>query len=330
MTEAAAPLKVAIIGTAPLSRHLAPYDDKSWQIWACSAANVNVLPRINVWFELHAVIEMMAPENRAMAEPFYGWLKTKSDANEFNVVMLESNRFVPKAVPFPRDEMIKLFGRNWFTSSVAYMMALAIARGATEIGLFGVDMAAGQEHYEAQRAGCTRFIEIAEERGIKVHVPPESCLKVATPMYGYWEGTPFGRRISATITQVQGALTAKTAQRDALNNEINYFAGAMEQLQYFKRTWTDGSEIEIDTAPMLAAAAEALKATEAAKTVAAPAVVQGTTAPASLVGPGAWKVGEAPVPMTDEAWGKLHQDYIKAAAEIDAAPADGNIRAAAE
>lgn len=252
------PLKVAIVGTAPTSKMLAPFADDSWQIWACSAGNVDQLPRVNVWYEMHAINEMMAPENRAMAEPFYGWLKGKSDAGMFDVVMLEFNQFVPKAVPYPRDRMIELFGRNWFTSTVAYMLAVAIANGATEIALFGVDMAADQEHYQAQRAGCVRFIEIAMERGIKVHVPDESCLLASTPMYGYWEGTPFGRRLNATIQIVQGTYSQKVALRDQLNLEINYFGGALEQLRYFQRTWVDGAELDIDLSQLPAALQRAM------------------------------------------------------------------------
>lgn len=274
MTET--PLKVAIVGTAPTSKMLAPFDDPSWQIWACSAGNMNQLPRVNVWYEMHAINEMMAPENRAMAEPFFAWLKQQSDAGMFDIVMLEFNKFVPKAVPYPRDRMISLFGRNWFTSTVAYMMAVAIANGAQEIALFGVDMAADQEHYQAQRAGCVRFIEIAMERGIKVHVPDESCLLASTPMYGYWEGTPFGRRLNATIQIVQGSYSQKVAQRDQLNLEINYFAGALEQLRYFQRTWVDGADLDIDLSQLPAALQRAAEMPAAEQTPVA-SVLSGET-----------------------------------------------------
>lgn len=248
-------LKIAIVGTAPTSKMLAPYDDKSWEIWACSAGNVDQLPRVNMWFEMHMLAEMLAPENRAMAEPFFAWLKAKSDAGIFQVVMPEAgtevggkrNTYVPKAIPYPLDDMIKHFGtRNWFTSSVAYMMAVAIARGATEIALFGVDMAADQEHYSAQRAGCTWFREWAENHGIKVHVPFESCLAAPTPLYGYWEGTPFGRRINSVIQQVQAAANVKRQQFSSLQLELQYFDGALEQLRYMQRTWVDGIELDVD------------------------------------------------------------------------------------
>lgn len=266
-TEPTKPLHVAIIGTAPASRMLAPFDDPTWEIWACSAGNVNMLPRVNIWFEIHSVRVMMAPEYRAMTAPFYAWLKQKSEDGSFNVVMQEVNSYVPKAIPYPRDRMIEKFGRNWFTSSVAYMMAQAIASGAKKIALFGVDMAADQEHYSAQRAGCTRFIEIAEERGIEVYVPPESCLKAAVPMYGYSEATPFGRRIDTTMQLVQQQLNNINAQQQSLRDQANFFAGAQEQLRYFQRTWTDGAELEVELGdfPKLQQAADAAAAAPVAE-----------------------------------------------------------------
>ena len=42
------PLKVALIGTAPSSRMLAPFNDPSWTIWACSPGNQNILPRAEI------------------------------------------------------------------------------------------------------------------------------------------------------------------------------------------------------------------------------------------------------------------------------------------
>jgi hypothetical protein len=116
---------------------LAPFTDPSWQIWTCSGANAGVIPRVDMWFEMHAVIEMMSAPMRPSTEPMFKWLREQTDRNAFQCVMIDAgtelggpNDIIPKAIPYPRDEMVQLFGRDWFTSSVAYMMALAIARGA--------------------------------------------------------------------------------------------------------------------------------------------------------------------------------------------------------
>jgi hypothetical protein len=247
-------MRVAIIGTAPASVNLAPYSDKSWDIWACSPGNRAALPRVTVWFEMHGLRAMMAPENRAISEPYFAWLKEQSEKDTFQVVMQELNEYVPKAIPFPRDEMLYLFGHNWFSSSIAWMLALAIARGAEEIGLWGVDMAAEQEHYTSQRAGCTRFMEIAEERGIKVSVPPESCLAEAPPLYGYSEASAFGRRLDAVMALAVTQRAQLAATVDNARLQTAFFDGAMEQLRYIQRTWLDGSEVALELGPLKDAA----------------------------------------------------------------------------
>lgn len=241
-------MQIALVGTAPLSRDVCPFNDPAWTIWACSGGNMgNVLPRIDAFFELHALVDMTAPENHGNALPLYAWLRTQS----FPVYMQEKNALVPQAIPFPRDAMLKKFGRNWFTSTVAWMFAYALCQieaaghAENEIGLFGVDMASHMEHYTAQRAGCTRFIEIAEERGIKVIVPFESCLASPTPLYGYSEATRFGRRLNATQHQLRSARAEMIGRRDKLNTEIAYFDGALEQIGYMIRTWTDGGDAEV-------------------------------------------------------------------------------------
>src|SRR3954468_23311721 len=45
-----APKKVAILGTAPSSRMLAPFNDPEWQIWSCSPGNMGCIPRFDRWF----------------------------------------------------------------------------------------------------------------------------------------------------------------------------------------------------------------------------------------------------------------------------------------
>ena len=46
--------KIAIIGTAPSSVKLAPYDDPTWEIWALKVWNIQ---RWDVFFEVHEATE---------------------------------------------------------------------------------------------------------------------------------------------------------------------------------------------------------------------------------------------------------------------------------
>lgn len=235
--------KIAIIGTAPLSRDLAPYDDQSWEIWACSPGNMGVLKRVNTYFELHAMVELEAPENQSWSKPYVAWLRQQT----FPVYMQEPNELVPQAKIFPINGLIKEFGREWFSSSISMMQAFAVMHleEGDEIGIFGVDMAADQEHYSAQRSGCRRFIEIAKDRGIKTTIPWESCLGFPPPIYGYSEATPMGRRINVTELMLRQRQAEIKAMLDKTVKEECFFAGAIEQLMYFKRTFVDGENFQI-------------------------------------------------------------------------------------
>lgn len=241
--------KIAIVGTAPLSRDMTPHDDASWDIWVCSPGNMGMTKRISVFFELHAMVELEAAENQGWAKNYLAWLRQQT----FPVMMQEPNEHVPQAKVFPYKAMIKEFGREWFSSSIAWMQAYAIAHMSEgdEIAIFGVDMAADQEHYTAQRSGCRRFIEIAKDRGIKTTIPWESCLGNPPPLYGYSESTPLGRRINVTKAMLVQRHNEIKALIDKTRLEECFFAGAMEQLNYIQRTFVDGENATLDVDPGL-------------------------------------------------------------------------------
>lgn len=238
-------MKVAIVGTVPVSRVLAPYEDQSWEIWPCSPGNRGQIPRVTKWFELHAIVSLRAPENAQWAQPYFAFL----NEGQFPVYMQEKNDLVKQATVFPRDRLLEKFGRNWFTSSVAWMMAFAIDQmgPGDEIGIFGVDMAANEEHYSAQRAGCVHFIELAKAKGIKVSIPMESCLGMGTPLYGYDQASRFGRKLYVREMECRNQIANLEGQLQRIRDELNYMRGALEDIQYTRRTFIDGmDDAELD------------------------------------------------------------------------------------
>jgi len=224
-----APLKVALIGTAPSSRLLAPFADPSWKIWACSPGNMNMLPRVDLWFELHG--NLLWPECKSYGEPYIEWLKKQT----FPIYMQDQS-YVPAAKTFPKEEMVKEFGKDFFTSSFAWMMAFAITQGAQEIALYGIDMASRDE-YILQRPGFYYFRQIATQRGIKVSAPNESDIMMHPGLYGYSEVTAFGRKILARKEEINGRLSQMRAERDRLSHSITYLEGAVEDIDYVAQIW---------------------------------------------------------------------------------------------
>lgn len=223
------PLKIALIGTAPSSRMLAPFNDPSWTIWACSPGNMNVLPKVDAWFEIHG--NLLWPECQSYGVPYVEWLK------RLNIpVYMQDASLVPNATPFPMEQMVNEFGRDFFTSSFAWMMALAISKGASEIALFGIDMASRDE-YILQRPGFYFFKHMAESRGIKVSAPNESDIMQPPGLYGYSDVTPFGRKLNARNAEIKGRLDVMRKQRAELDHNITYLEGAVEDLDYIASIW---------------------------------------------------------------------------------------------
>lgn len=220
------PLKVALIGTAPSSRMMAPFNDPSWQIWACSPGNMGQMPRVDIWFEVHG--NLLWPENRHYGEPYLNWLNQQA----FPVYM-QDNTLVPRAMPLPTKELVQEFGPYFFTSSFAWMMALAMLKGAKEIALYGIDMASRDE-YILQRPGAYYFFMEAKRRGIKIMAPYESDILQPPGLYGFSEVTQFGRKLAARKVELQQRVRELTNQVNSASNQKTYLEGAMEDLDYFE------------------------------------------------------------------------------------------------
>lgn len=231
VNESPAPehLKIALIGTAPSSRNLAPFNDPSWKIWACSAGNMNQLPRVDAWFEIHS--NLLWPENEHFGRPYVEWLKQQS----FPVYMQDQS-LVSRATPLPMQELIDEFGPYFFTSSFAWMLAMAMKMGAKEIALFGIDMASRDE-YILQRPGAYYFFTEAKRRGIKIIAPNESDILQPPALYGFSDSTPFGRKVAAREKELKDRIAGINQQINQLSQSKTYLEGALEDIDYFKSIW---------------------------------------------------------------------------------------------
>jgi len=77
---------------------------------------------------------------------------------------------------FPREPILeKYLRRMWFSSSIAWLIPLAIEEGATDIGLWGIDLESGEE-YISQFVGCVHFLDLAQHKGVNIHLPKDSGL----------------------------------------------------------------------------------------------------------------------------------------------------------
>jgi hypothetical protein len=222
-------LKIAVMGSAPSSRMLAPFQDLSWEIWACSPPNFD-LPRVDAWFELHSLKRKMSKENEPFIKVIQAHARTYLNGNDPLF-----SRF-PNATPFPFEELRKEFGDWFFTSSIAWMMAFAIHCKPEEIGLWGIDMSAVEE-YGYQRAGCHYFITEANRRGIKICAPEESDILNHAPLYGLREQCPQWWKERVRQKELKDRIRKAEAIKDNAEREALVLKGAVDAGEYFGNTY---------------------------------------------------------------------------------------------
>jgi hypothetical protein len=229
-------MKIALLGSAPSSRMLAPFNDPSWEIWSCSPANMD-LPRSDAFFEIHG-------PDTVLREPQYvdmGYIKYCQ--THPRIYMQELRPEFPGAVKYPMEEMSKRFGDYFWTSSLAYMLALAIDKKPEVIGLWGVDMQASDE-WAHQRPGCHYFIQEALRAGIQVYVPMESDILEPPPPYGYRESSRMWWKVNTRWKELHGKHQQTTSEINQLNAKLAQLKrhqitleGAMEDAQYICNTF---------------------------------------------------------------------------------------------
>jgi hypothetical protein len=247
--------RVALIGSAMTSLPLGPYaEDSGWEIWGLSVLALKenitrfVVPRWDRWFELHDLEERRPlPGNdgvgRRWDPRYWAWLTTDHGKP---LMIRQAHPEIPSGVPYPTDAILEMFPRHYFNCTVSWMLALAILEGATEIGLWGIDMAlsdkSGNGEYEQQRPSAEYIIGHAEARGIKVYLPPESDLLRTVHLYGIG-GT------NRQVSKAKARILAHQRERDRLVGErqhveaqaqrldalINFTNGLIQETEYWQR-----------------------------------------------------------------------------------------------
>ena len=164
-------MKIAIVAGAPSCME-APFYNPDWQIWAVGPAVCESLPVIHRYFEVHPL--------------WYPHLDTVAFKRFLAETQAEIWAHFPEvhsgSVQYPIEAISERFGTEFLSSSVSWMLALAIHKQASVIGLWGVDLISSIE-YRQQRPGVKHFIKIAELMGIEVRMPPDCPLLRDLPAY---------------------------------------------------------------------------------------------------------------------------------------------------
>lgn len=215
--------KVAIIGFATNTLHLVPWQDPAFELWGLNQGYVNFHRRPERWFEMHT------PEYTAdVRDPEYlPWL-TQCPVPLY---MIQRYDEYPSSVRYPIEEAIRFAGRDYFTSSIAFMLAIAGMEGFEEIHIYGVNLAIGDEYFY-EKPCCEWWIGLLQGMGRKIVVPTASSLLKQYMRYGY---NPSRTPNAMTKALLQGRTEEYQRQQQAKLNEYHILIGAMREAEQLKQ-----------------------------------------------------------------------------------------------
>jgi hypothetical protein len=182
--------QVAIVGLSGSTHDDAPYEDPNWEVWGLPW-DEDRWPYLERYFEIHPLELLRKPES--MRREGYEDRLRELDAPLYMQTTYDD---IPNALRYPIEQVVDYLGLDYFNSSISYLMGMAIAEGASKIGIWGVDMAdvdatPGDPSYISefayQRPNMEYLIGFARGKGIEVYIPSESPL---TRFHG--EGIPLG------------------------------------------------------------------------------------------------------------------------------------------
>lgn len=165
-------MKIIIIGKGP-GWEQAPMEGETWGV------NSLVSRRpVKLAFDIHNIDERLKRNSDDIKEEI-------AEINRLGIPVITrmKHKLLPTAILFPLDEMPV----EYFTNSIAYMIAYAVYKGATEIEMYGVALLMGFE-YTDQRPCIEFWLGYALGKGIKVtvHDPTTiACFKSLQELYGY-------------------------------------------------------------------------------------------------------------------------------------------------
>lgn len=191
--------KVAIVGFATNSLHLVPWFDPEFELWGLNQGHPNFPRRADRWFEMHlpeATADVRDPQYLKFLRNETIELPEQRDING-NVVppytyslggipvyMIQAYDEYPTSIRYPIEDAMQALGRDYFMSSVAFMLTLAWMEGFEEVHIYGVNLAIGDEYFY-EKPNCEYIIGRMESAGVKFHIPQASSLLKQFRRYGY-------------------------------------------------------------------------------------------------------------------------------------------------
>lgn len=165
---------VAIVGLGRDSHDKAPFHDDAWEVWGLPWDD-QYWAYCDVLFEMHGRNLFLHPD--ADRNPSY--LVELQDAFQ-PIYMQEEHEDIPNSIAYPFEDVARdvcpafLHDPEYFGSSPAYMIALAIHQRRPKIGVWGVEVS--DDIHDHQRPNLEYLLGVAVGRGIEIEVHGETQL----------------------------------------------------------------------------------------------------------------------------------------------------------
>jgi hypothetical protein len=180
--------KLALVGSGPKTRELAPFKDNTYDIWVYNEAVKSPwCTRFDGSFQMHLPESYTAPENFKCPD-YWQWMQ---EAHGKPVFMQAPDDRVPDCEVYPLEEIADMCGlRNspelekdyFLTGTVAMSLALGVYKGYKEIVVYGIEMSYTEYQYQAE---MWRFwVGFCLGRGIKLTLYSGAHM-FKSRLYGY-------------------------------------------------------------------------------------------------------------------------------------------------
>lgn len=171
-------LKVAIVGMSP-DRSGIPWGDSSWEKWGMAWDGD--------WAGFDRVFDIHDPE--IFGDDCYPKNYRERLSHCQRLYLQRALPEFPLSITYPIDEVIQTVRVDYFQSSAAYMIALAVHERATDIALYGLNMG-DDTPYGYQRANAEYMVGLAAGSGVSVHIQQPSSICKYQPEQEFTEEYP--------------------------------------------------------------------------------------------------------------------------------------------
>lgn len=171
------------------------------EVWGCNRI-FQVQERIDRLFALDPLTRFYF--NEAKKREFLAGVSSRAK----RVYLQTREESIPNSEAYPLEKVLTKLGVPYFTSSISYMLALAICEGAEKIVLWRLYVMPGSLEYLGQKACIEFWVGQAIGRGIKVEISSDSHLCRPAPwqpeLYAYndYVGEDYVGKMQASATRI--------------------------------------------------------------------------------------------------------------------------------